>query len=153
LLFKSYKPFSPVATSQSAPSTLCASRINIDINIDINHTGREKKKMSASNTPLRSDVGAPQSSLDDPANHHANGGSSSKNPNGEHSLGGFQAQNKMAVQPPREDDLQQSYATVVRTDADHKGWYGGMSKFMFLFLFVFFSLAPCSILRHAPHNR
>jgi hypothetical protein len=92
--------------------------------------------MSASNTPLRSDVGAPQSSLDDPASHHANSGSSSKNPNGEHSLGGFQAQNKMAVQPPREDDLQQSYATVVRTDADHKGWYGGMSKSHMPFLIL-----------------
>lgn len=53
--------------------------------------------------------------------------SSSKAPEVEPSTGGFQAQNKMAVQPPTEDDLQRSYATVVRTDVDYKGWYGSMS--------------------------
>ncbi|KAF4584421.1 SPFH domain family protein [Ophiocordyceps camponoti-floridani] len=38
---------------------------------------------------------------------------------------GFQAQNKMDVQPPKEGDLQRSYAKLVG-DADPKGWYGSM---------------------------
>ncbi|RDA89638.1 hypothetical protein CP533_0738 [Ophiocordyceps camponoti-saundersi (nom. inval.)] len=40
--------------------------------------------------------------------------------------GGFQAQNKMAVQPPRQEDLQKSYARIVGDDANPKGWYGSM---------------------------
>jgi erythrocyte band 7 integral membrane protein len=82
--------------------------------------------MSTSTTPLRSDVGAPQTTAGDRAHNIANGSSGSKVPEGESSTGGFQAQNKMTVQPPKQDDLQQSYATVVRTDVDYKGWYGGM---------------------------
>ncbi|KOS22252.1 putative band 7 family protein [Escovopsis weberi] len=39
---------------------------------------------------------------------------------------GFQAQTKMTVQPPREGDLQRSYATTVGSDANPKGWYGSM---------------------------
>lgn len=52
--------------------------------------------------------------------------SSSKAPaiNGE---GGFRPQANMAVQPPRQEDLQRSYASIVGTDADAKGWYGSMS--------------------------
>ena len=33
----------------------------------------------------------------------------------------------MIVQPPRQEDLQKSYATVVDPDANPKGWYGSMS--------------------------
>ncbi|CEJ79914.1 Putative Stomatin family protein [[Torrubiella] hemipterigena] len=40
--------------------------------------------------------------------------------------GGFQAQAKMSVQPPKKEDLQRSYATIVATDANPKGWYGSM---------------------------
>jgi len=32
----------------------------------------------------------------------------------------------MNVEPPKPEDLQKSYATLVGTDADAKGWYGGM---------------------------
>lgn len=36
------------------------------------------------------------------------------------------AQPAMVVQPPRQEDLQKSYATVVDPDANPKGWYGSM---------------------------
>lgn len=42
--------------------------------------------------------------------------------------GGFQPSHKMAVQPPKKDDLQRSYATVVDANANPEGWYGTMSK-------------------------
>lgn len=57
-------------------------------------------------------------------------GSSSKateepeHPNG---TGGYVAAQKMAVQPPRQEDLQKSYASIVGNDANPKGWYGSMS--------------------------
>jgi len=35
--------------------------------------------------------------------------------------------NMVAVQPPKPEDLQRSYATVVDSDANPKGWYGSMS--------------------------
>jgi len=38
---------------------------------------------------------------------------------------GFRPQ-QMAVIPPREQDLQQSYASIVGNDANPKGWYGSM---------------------------
>ncbi|KAH7320067.1 SPFH domain family protein [Stachybotrys elegans] len=44
----------------------------------------------------------------------------------EPSSGGFQTQNKMSVQPPTQEDLQRSYATVVTEDVGAHGWYGGM---------------------------
>lgn len=52
--------------------------------------------------------------------------SSSKNPevNGPQ---GFRPQVNMTVQPPRQEDLQRSYAGIVANDADAKGWYGTMS--------------------------
>lgn len=59
-------------------------------------------------------------------------GSSSKatdeleHPNG---TGGYVAPQKMAVQPPRQEDLQKSYASIVGNDANPKGWYGSMSAF------------------------
>jgi hypothetical protein len=45
------------------------------------------------------------------------------------SNGGFRPHNNMAmvVQPPKPEDLQRSYATVVSADANPKGWYGSMS--------------------------
>jgi regulator of protease activity HflC (stomatin/prohibitin superfamily) len=52
-------------------------------------------------------------------------GSSSKAPDAEGTVG-FQPQKKMAVQPPKPEDLQRSYATTVSTDANPKGWYGIM---------------------------
>lgn len=35
---------------------------------------------------------------------------------------------KMEVQPPKQGDLQQSYATLVGNDPNPKGWYGSMSE-------------------------
>ncbi|KAM4059189.1 SPFH domain/band 7 family protein [Hirsutella rhossiliensis] len=40
--------------------------------------------------------------------------------------GGFQPQTKMTVQPPKKEDLQRSYGTLVGDDANPKGWYGSM---------------------------
>lgn len=40
---------------------------------------------------------------------------------------GFRPQVNMTVQPPRQEDLQQSYASIVGNDASPKGWYGSMS--------------------------
>ncbi|POR31747.1 Putative band 7 family protein [Tolypocladium paradoxum] len=40
---------------------------------------------------------------------------------------GFQPQAKMTVQPPRKEDLQRSYASVVGDESNLKGWYGSMS--------------------------
>lgn len=54
-----------------------------------------------------------------------NGDSSSKAP--EQGTGGFQTQTKMTVIPPKKEDLQRSYATIVENDANPKGWYGTMS--------------------------
>ncbi|KAK7752604.1 hypothetical protein SLS62_005373 [Diatrype stigma] len=39
---------------------------------------------------------------------------------------GFRPQAKMVVERPRQEDLQQSYASIVGNDADAKGWYGTM---------------------------
>lgn len=58
--------------------------------------------------------------------HEVNGGGSSKAP--EEGNIGFQPQNKMTVQPPKQEDLQRSYATVVSNDVASGGWYGSMSK-------------------------
>lgn len=66
----------------------------------------------------------------DAMNSVSNAGASSKAPasseNGP-SLGGFVAQQKMEVQPPRREDLQGTYATTVDDVANPKGWYGSMS--------------------------
>lgn len=41
---------------------------------------------------------------------------------------GFRPQaNMVTVQPPRPEDLQRSYASIVGNDANPKGWYGSMS--------------------------
>jgi erythrocyte band 7 integral membrane protein len=52
--------------------------------------------------------------------------STSKAP--ENSNGGFRAHAAMTVEPPKAQDLQQSYATIVGNDAGPKGWYGTMGK-------------------------
>lgn len=44
--------------------------------------------------------------------------------------GGFVSQAKMSVQPPKQEDLQRSYAKIVSNDANPKGWYGSMSRFL-----------------------
>ncbi|KAG6146083.1 hypothetical protein E4U34_006837 [Claviceps purpurea] len=49
------------------------------------------------------------------------GGSSSKAP-----APGYETGPKMEVQPPRQEDLQQSYATLIGNDSNPKGFYGGM---------------------------
>lgn len=41
--------------------------------------------------------------------------------------GGFRPQANMTVQPPKPEDLQKSYASVVGNDPNPKGWYGVMS--------------------------
>lgn len=40
--------------------------------------------------------------------------------------GGFRREANMAVQPPKQEDLQMSYASIVGDDANPKGWYGTM---------------------------
>ncbi|KAK3387534.1 stomatin family protein [Podospora didyma] len=42
------------------------------------------------------------------------------------SNGGFKPSINMTVQPPKEEDLQKSYASIVGNDANPKGWYGSM---------------------------
>lgn len=39
---------------------------------------------------------------------------------------GFEPQPAMVVEPPRQEDLQRSYATIVDANANPKGWYGSM---------------------------
>ncbi|RYP75958.1 hypothetical protein DL771_002030 [Monosporascus sp. 5C6A] len=48
------------------------------------------------------------------------------NGGGEQPAVGFRSQGNMVVERPRQEDLQQSYASIVGTDADAKGWYGLM---------------------------
>lgn len=54
------------------------------------------------------------------------GGSSSKAP-----APGYETGPKMEVLPPRQEDLQQSYATLIGNDSNPKGFYGGMSESLF----------------------
>lgn len=42
---------------------------------------------------------------------------------------GFRPQANMAVVPPKKDDLQKSYASIVGDDHNPAGWYGSMSTF------------------------
>lgn len=43
---------------------------------------------------------------------------------------GFRPQANMAVVPPRKEDLQKSYASIVGDDHNPAGWYGSMSMFI-----------------------
>ncbi|PFH56068.1 hypothetical protein XA68_17126 [Ophiocordyceps unilateralis] len=65
--------------------------------------------------------------------------------------GGFQAQNKMDVQPPREEDLQRSYATLVGDDANPKGWYGSMTNALGSCI-GFLGAIPCCICFPNPYK-
>lgn len=65
---------------------------------------------------------------------YGEGSSSKATENGVEGNGGFIAQAKMTVQPPKKEDLQRSYATIVSTDANPKGWYGSMSRFPLCYL-------------------
>lgn len=56
------------------------------------------------------------------------GSSKAADTNGVGAQTGFRPQGPMVVQPPRQEDLQKSYASIVGNDADAKGWYGSMSK-------------------------
>lgn len=67
-----------------------------------------------SSAPLRKDKG--------PDTNGASG-------NGDVNIG-FRPQQAMAVEPPKERDLQPSYASIVGNDAGPKGWYGGMSTYL-----------------------
>lgn len=67
------------------------------------------------------------SALDGSDAHFA--GSSSKTPESDHVNLGFQPHNKMTVKPPKQEDLQRKYATVVAQDTGNHGWYGKMSRF------------------------
>jgi erythrocyte band 7 integral membrane protein len=40
---------------------------------------------------------------------------------------GFRPQVGMTVEPPKPEDLQKSYASIVDQHANPKGWYGSMS--------------------------
>lgn len=48
--------------------------------------------------------------------------------NGDNNAIGFRPQQAMNVEPPKPQDLQPSYASIVGNDANPKGWYGSMSK-------------------------
>lgn len=40
---------------------------------------------------------------------------------------GFRPQVNMTVEPPKPEDLQKSYASIVGDDSGPQGWYGSMS--------------------------
>jgi len=54
-------------------------------------------------------------------------GSSSKAKPLETNGAGFRPQVNMTVEPPKQGDLQKSYASIVGDDYAPKGWYGSMS--------------------------
>ncbi|KAL1877592.1 hypothetical protein VTK73DRAFT_8501 [Phialemonium thermophilum] len=56
--------------------------------------------------------------------NHTNDAASSKGKQTDSA--GFHSQAGMVVQPPKMEDLQQSYATIITHDANPKGWYGTM---------------------------
>jgi hypothetical protein len=60
--------------------------------------------------------------------------------------GGFRPQNNMmTVEPPKKEDLQHSYATVVANDANPSGWYGSMSTYMTDALSINFLKLPLAV--------
>lgn len=63
-----------------------------------------------------------------------NGGGSSA---GKAAAPAYDSQPKMNVEPPRQEDLQQSYATLIGNDPNPKGWYGGMSMSEHSFLDIY----------------
>jgi erythrocyte band 7 integral membrane protein len=79
------------------------------------------------------------------------GGSSSKAPESEPGSIGFQPQIKMNVQPPKQEDLQRSYATVVADTGSH-GWYGSMINALGSVMGTFGAI-PCCIICPNPFKR
>lgn len=63
--------------------------------------------------------------------------------------GGFQPSKPMAVQPPRKEDLQESYARVVDAETNPKGWYGNMSTSSLSHPFSSSTL-PVTLFPHPP---
>lgn len=64
--------------------------------------------------------------MDDPADTGASKGKAQDPP---HYTNGFKPRDDMtAVQPPRQEDMQRSYAAIVAEDVNPKGWYGSMSS-------------------------
>ncbi|KAF4126382.1 Regulator of protease HflC, stomatin/prohibitin superfamily [Geosmithia morbida] len=64
---------------------------------------------------------------------------------------GFQPQKNMTVQPPKQEDLQRSYATVVDSEASPKGWYGSMIN-TFGAVAGTMGAIPCCIVCPNPYN-
>lgn len=56
------------------------------------------------------------------------------------SNGGFRPQANMTVEPPKPEDLQKSYASVIDPDSNPKGWYGSMGEYAVLDSAVFLGL-------------
>ncbi|KAM5345832.1 hypothetical protein ACJ41O_011693 [Fusarium nematophilum] len=63
--------------------------------------------------------------------------------------GGFQAQHKMAIKPPKKEDLQRSYATVVDPNANPKHWYGTMKDILGVVIGTMGAI-PCCIICPNP---
>lgn len=70
---------------------------------------------------------APAYSNGESSSTHKNSSPQRNGPEGEPANGGFQPSNMMTVQPPKKEDLQRSYATIVGDDVGPKGAYGTMS--------------------------
>ncbi|PHH89029.1 hypothetical protein CDD83_6758 [Cordyceps sp. RAO-2017] len=65
--------------------------------------------------------------------------------------GGFQPQTKMTVQPPKKEDLQRSYGTIVDESSDPKGVYGKMINTMGECMGTM-GAVPCCILCPNPYK-
>ncbi|KJZ80206.1 hypothetical protein HIM_00056 [Hirsutella minnesotensis 3608] len=65
--------------------------------------------------------------------------------------GGFQTQSKMTVQPPKKEDLQRSYASLVGDDANPKGWYGSMINTLGSCVGAFGAI-PCCVCLPNPYK-
>ncbi|KAI1860791.1 uncharacterized protein JN550_011253 [Neoarthrinium moseri] len=65
---------------------------------------------------------------------------------------GFRPQQNMAVEPPRQEDLQPSYASIVGNDADAKGWYGSMINALGSCMGTF-GAVPCCIVCPNPYKQ
>ncbi|KAI4599131.1 hypothetical protein KJ359_002089 [Pestalotiopsis sp. 9143b] len=89
-----------------------------------------------SSAPLRKDKG--------PDTNGASG-------NGDVNIG-FRPQQAMAVEPPKERDLQPSYASIVGNDAGPKGWYGGMINTLGACVGTFGAI-PCCICCPNPYKQ
>lgn len=82
----------------------------------------------------------------------ASDASSSKGKGPDHN-GGFRAQANMAmvVVPPKPEDLQKSYATIVSNDANPKGWYGSMINALGVIIGTM-GAVPCCICCPNPYK-